>query len=176
MAERSGIRALALSRKGARPSHRRASARKLERGSLENAIPTGDRGFESIPLQRGVCREPAPERSGSARPQIPNSSVLGQHLLARGDLPSVGRLFRPRSPSSALLSCFSSVSNEKDLTDGRPDHPPEEEGAGAPSQAPFGGNASRNLRRLKLGQRPMIRATVRRLPSGSAASGTPIPM
>jgi len=36
--------------------------------------------------------------------------------LARGDLPSVGRLFRPRSPSSALLSCFSSVSNEKDLT------------------------------------------------------------
>jgi hypothetical protein len=54
MAERSGIRALALSRKGARPSHRKGSARKLERDGLENAIPTGDRGFESCPLHRRV--------------------------------------------------------------------------------------------------------------------------
>ena len=47
------------------PLSQGGSAQKLERGSLENPIPTGDRGFESVALRRGVCKPPVPLGRGA---------------------------------------------------------------------------------------------------------------
>ena len=49
---------------------------RIQLGSLENVVLlTGDRKFESISLQHGVCCEPAPLHQG-ARPAI-RSEVTG---------------------------------------------------------------------------------------------------